>query len=306
MVEQGRLHTMVFHSLEDRIVVIDRAGVIVDVNAAWTAFGRENGLSEAFVAVGSNYLSVLAASRASGDLLAAEAAGGISAVLEGRRSSFYHEYPCHSPGQQRWFMMRVAALRESDGKLFVISHHDITQRRLAEERAEYLAWHDPLTGLANRRRFSDFLRHELRRSLRSRSALSLLEFDVDHFKEYNDEFGHPAGDKCLVEVGRILRSRARRPDDLAARLGGDEFALILGETDLGALRKIAEAIRKAVDDLAMVYGGGSKRVTLSVGGVSVIPQQHHTGELLLEAADRALYRAKTAGRNRTVLEGEPG
>ena len=96
--------------------------------------------------------------------------------------------------------------------------------------------HDPLTGLANRRYFNLFLNRELRRSIRNRSAVSLIELDVDYFKDYNDEFRHLVGDQCLINVGQALLTFSRRPSDLAARLGGDEFALILGDP----LRGIAE------------------------------------------------------------------
>lgn len=301
MRDRGDLHTMVLNSLDEQIAVIDKAGMIVDVNSAWINFGVENGLSSEFSSVGSNYLEVLQISVASGDILAAEAIQGIADVFCGKRISFYLEYPCHCPEEKRWFLMRVTGLKDSSGNLFVISHHNITERKLAEEKVKYLALHDSLTGLANRRHFNEFLNNEMRRSIRTRSAISLIMVDVDHFKGYNDALGHLAGDECLVEVGQVLLAFSHRPGDLAARLGGDEFALILGDTDAISTQEIAEEIIKAVNDLDMTFGN-SGRITVSLGAVSVFPDMDQTEKFLLEEADKALYRAKSAGRNCVVYK----
>ncbi len=302
MQDLNALHTLVINSLDEQIAVIDQAGTILDVNFAWTQFGGENGLSSKYAWEGRNYLEALSAA-ASGDKLAAEAGQGILDVVSGKSASFYFEYPCHSPDEKRWFMMRVTRLKDDSRSLFVISHQNITQRKFAEEQAEHLAMHDPLTGLANRRYFNLFLNGELRRSIRNRSAISLIELDVDYFKDYNDEFGHLVGDQCLTNVGQTLLAFSRRPSDLAARLGGDEFALILGDTDSAESHKVAEAILKAISDLRMVFGE-SRQVTVSVGVASVIPQEQHNEDFLLQEADKALYRAKLAGRNR-VMHAQP-
>ncbi len=299
MQDLSGLHTLVINSLEEQIAVIDQAGTIVDVNSAWTKFGVENGLSSKYACVGCNYLKVLSASVASGDSLAGEAEQGISDVVNGKRASFYLEYPCHSPDRKRWFIMRVTRLKDDSRSLFVISHHDITLRKLAEERAEHLAMHDPLTGLANRRYFNVFSSREVRRSVRNRSPISLIVLDVDYFKDYNDESGHLAGDQCLANIGQALRGFSRRPSDLAARLGGDEFALLLGDADFAESQKIAEAIRKAITDLRMVFDE-SRQVTVSVGVASAIPHEQQAEDFLLREADKALYRAKLAGRNQVV------
>ena len=303
MHDLNALHTLVINSLDEQIAVIDQAGTILDVNFAWTQFGGENGLPSRYAWEGHNYLEVLSAAAASGDHLAGEAGQGILDVVSGKSASFYFEYPCHSPDEKRWFMMRVTRLKDDSRSLFVISHQNITQRRLAEERAEHLAMHDPLTGLANRRYFNLFFNRELRRSIRNRSAISLIELDVDYFKDYNDEFGHLVGDQCLSNVGQALLEFSRRPSDLAARLGGDEFALILGDTDFAESHKVAEAILKAISDLRMVFGG-SRQVTVSVGVASVIPHEQQSEDFLLQEADKALYRAKSAGRNR-VMHAQP-
>src|SRR5690606_6564712 len=144
-------------------------------------------------------------------------------------------------------------------------HFDITDRRRSEDEAWQLAHHDPLTGLANRRHFNETLEAEMRRSMRQGTPISLIEMDVDSFKEYNDSYGHVAGDRCLARIAEVLSRYSRRPGDLAARLGGDEFALILGETDYEAAGRIARGLRHAVEDLGMCFGPSSTPITVSVG-----------------------------------------
>ena len=299
MDDRSVLHTQVLNSLEEQVAVIDEEGTIVDVNAAWTQFGIDNGLSEEDTCIGCNYFGVLSASPPEADSNAGDASQGISEVIRGERDSFYFEYPCHSPDEKRWFMMRVTCLKESPRRLFVISHHNITQRKLAEERAERLAMYDPLTGLGNRRYFNQFLHREFQRSIRNRSAISLIVLDVDYFKRYNDDLGHLAGDQCLTRLGQVLREISHRPSDLAARLGGDEFALILGEANAEGSRKVAKALLEAVTDLNIVFDG-SRLLTVSVGVATMNPHDQQHEESLFKEADKALYRAKSAGRNRVV------
>jgi diguanylate cyclase (GGDEF)-like protein len=240
---------------------------------------------------------VLHDAAASGDELARETARGIADVIAGARAAFRIEYPFHGPDAKRWFVMSVCMLQGGPGRLFLIAHHEITGRKLAEARAEDLALSDPLTGLANRRGFSRFLGEELRRSARIKSHVGLVAFDIDGFKDYNDAFGHYAGDRCLVSVAGVLAARPRRPADLAARLGGDEFALVLGNTDLAGTRRVAQAVRDDIAELRIAHRGG-RRLTLSAGYVSVLPGPAHTEEALLREADTALAAAKASGGNR--------
>lgn len=295
------MHTYVFHSLEEQIAVIDQAGNILDVNLAWKSFAVENGLPSGYACAGHNYLETLTTAFAAGDSHAGEALQGFLDVLAGKLKVFCFEYPCHSPHEKRWFTMRLTALHGDDSlSLFVISHHNVTQRKLAEERVKDLAMQDPLTGLGNRRAFQLFLKNEMRSNCRNRTPIGLALFDVDYFKNYNDEFGHAAGDQCLTSIGRVLLAHARRPDDHATRIGGDEFALILGNTGLEIVREIAESILKTINELNMVLND-SKQVTLSIGLVSIVPHALQKEDFLFQEADRALYRAKSAGRNRIVL-----
>ena len=294
--EQTALHSLLLDSLEEQIAVIDSKGNIVYVNRAWLTFGFENGLAPGSYGIGSNYLRVCNASGSSGDSLAGEAEQGLRDVLIGKRASFYFEYPCHSPTEKRWFMMRATPLQGASGNLFVISHHNITQRKLAEEQIEHLSLHDPLTGLANRRHFNQFLSNEWRRSVRNRSPVSFIMFDLDHFKDYNDDLGHLAGDQCLVKVGQALRAISGRLGDLAVRYGGEEFGLLLGGTGLEESIKAAEAVREEIYELNIGYRG-TRRVTISAGVASAIPDSEQTEIFLVREADKALYRAKQNGRN---------
>ncbi|MDX1893424.1 GGDEF domain-containing protein [Mycolicibacterium sp. 050158] len=299
------LHTLVFHSLQEQIAVIDDAGTIIDVNAAWIGFGVDNGLPADYEWLGANYLHVLAGAHSRDDDQAGHAATGILDVLHDRRASFDMEYPCHSPGEQRWFVMRVTRLATASQPLVAISHYNITARKLAEQRAEYLALHDPLTDMANRRYFNIALKRATRSSVQNRSPVSLIALDVDHFKDYNDACGHPAGDDCLAQVAQAIRKFARRPGDLPARLGGDEFAVLLGGTDAAQSQRLAEAILTSVDNLRIGYGDG-QQVTLSAGVASVIAHHHEdSAEHLLRDADDALYRAKQAGRNQVAVHADP-
>lgn len=297
MSDNGPFFSAVLDSLDEQIAVIDREGTAIYVNRAWSEFGIRNGLPAEFGRAGVNYLQACDASAAGGDSLAAEAARGIRDVLSGRRAALDFEYPCHSPDEKRWFTMRVTALRADPGKLFVISHHNITQRKLAEEKVEGLSRVDSLTGLSNRRHFSEFLLNEWQRSMRSRSPISLIMLDIDHFKEYNDQLGHLAGDRCLCRVSRVLQEFVRRPGDLVARYGGEEFSLVLGDTDVAKSRRTAEEIRKAIFDLDIRFGT-TGRVSISAGVASLIPDVGQPELLLVETADKALYYAKQTGRNR--------
>ncbi|MEO8198593.1 MAG: diguanylate cyclase, partial [Thermoanaerobaculia bacterium] len=293
------LRTLVFDSLAEQIAVIDQAGSIVDVNSAWIEFGAGNGLPPDVTWIGVNYLDVLAASAAGLDHHAGPAAQGIQEVLKGASSSFYLEYPCHSPDEQRWFMMRATRLADDSRDFCVVSHQNITVRKLAEERAQHLAMHDSLTGLANRRHFEEVLQREIRRSIRNHTGMSILAIDLDRFKEFNDRLGHAAGDQCLIGAARVIANHTRRAADYPARIGGDEFSVLLAETDLQESMQVAEAIRQGVENL-QVSSGESTCISASIGVATRIPTSERDAGLFLRAADTAMYRAKSEGRNRVV------
>lgn len=163
-----------------------------------------------------------------------------------------------------------------------------------------LALIDGLTGVANRRCFDQTLEAEWRRCQRSDASLALLMVDVDHFKLYNDHYGHQAGDVCLQTIASTLQQSFHRSHDLTARYGGEEFACLLPETDLHGAKAKAENIRNAVEKLQLPHATSlvSKFVTLSIGVAAFIPHDAITAQDLIVDADRSLYMAKDAGRNR--------
>ena len=163
-----------------------------------------------------------------------------------------------------------------------------------------LSFLDGLTGIANRRRFDDTMAREWRRCARSHLPLSLIILDVDHFKAYNDQYGHQAGDECLRIVAEVLAERARRPSDLVARYGGEEFVCLLPETDGPGATRVAEGFRAAVAERRIPHAQSpvAPYVTISLGVATVIPSVESSPDRLAEMADQLLYRAKRSGRNR--------
>lgn len=169
---------------------------------------------------------------------------------------------------------------------------------VAEAELQRLAVTDPLTGLANRRALDQRLAAEWHRASREQTPLSVLFFDVDHFKLFNDTYGHAAGDEVLTLVAERIASGTRRTSDMAARYGGEEFAVLLPGTALQGARKVADKIRRRIETANLAHSGSHYgRVTVSVGCASCEPPVGDSGAKLLAAADALLYEAKAAGRN---------
>ena len=192
----------VLDTLTDHVVVIDKEGNIVFVNRQWIVFAEQNDCSVIRQWEGVNYLSVCDASARDGDDFGRKAADGINSVISEDRQAFYLEYPCHSDDEQRWFMMRVKPLRGKRSDYFVISHQNITERKLAEDKVLQLSLRDGLTSLANRRHFDAFLSGEWRRCTRLNMPLTLVLMDIDNFKWINDTYGHQVGGQVLANVKR--------------------------------------------------------------------------------------------------------
>lgn len=218
----------------------------------------------------------------------------------------------HRDGRWIWVETHYRALKEPGAGAvtgIVASVRDISARKAVEDRLaeayrrlEASAREDGLTGLANRRTFDDALVREYGRALRDNRNLSLIMIDVDGFKAFNDRYGHPAGDECLRRIGNALARAVFRPGDIVARYGGEEFALLLPETDEFGAAVIGERFRQAVALLEIEHDASPRGlVTVSAGVASATRRYLDDGPAaLVQAADRALYRAKSAGRNAVV------
>ncbi|MBR0669415.1 diguanylate cyclase [Roseomonas hellenica] len=193
------------------------------------------------------------------------------------------------------------ATGEPEGIVAVI--RDVTERKMLEEDLARLARTDGLTGLANRRAFDGALASEWLRARREQTPLSLLLIDVDHFKLFNDTYGHPQGDDCLRKVASAAAGVVRRPADLVARYGGEEIAILLPNTPPAGAALVAEEVRAAVEAIGLTHEGNppSGVVTVSIGlAAALSPANFSDPMALVSASDAALYRAKRAGRNRVI------
>jgi PAS domain-containing protein len=224
--EVERLARATMDSLGEHIAVIDEAGTIIVVNDAWRKFAEGNGVAASAVSEGSNYLVACDKAAAAGDTLAGEVAALIREVAAGSRSTAEIEYPCHSPVEQRWFHLKIARFKDDGPVRVVVAHEDITARHKSDQRIEYLATHDALTGLPNRRLFQDRAAQAFEHSKRAGLGTAILFLDLDNFKLVNDAYGHAIGDEVLVSTAQLLASMIRSGETIA-RFGGDVLELVI-------------------------------------------------------------------------------
>lgn len=192
----------------------------------------------------------------------------------------------------------LLALGFSTIALAVLATLELRRRERAEGRLTALAVTDALTGIRNRRGFENAMSQEWNAAFATGAAMALLMIDVDHFKQFNDQFGHQAGDRALLAIGRIMECARRADRDIVARYGGEEFAMILPGASMDDAYRTAEEIRDAVSRENDTRGS-----TVSIGLASQTPTLPNAYELIIASADEALYEAKRQGRNRTVTEG---
>lgn len=295
---ERQLAGAVLDALTASICVVDHHGVIVAVNEAWRRFANDNGGKGAFL--GENYLDVCNRATGIGADAAYLFARRVEDVLSGQLQRFETEYPCHSPKQRRWFLARVTGLRREASadseRVAVISHQDITSRKLLEFDLKRLAETDELTGLKNRRRFLASANKALQRTKRTDTPASLFIIDLDHFKTINDTHGHAVGDKALRHAATQFKQSIRRRD-LLARIGGEEFAVLLPSTDEWGAVMVAERVRTLLAGSTFKAGSATIALTVSIG-VTSLHRNDHGPDDALGRADRALYCAKDGGRNR--------
>lgn len=219
-------------------------------------------------------------------------------------------------GRHIWLENKVRVLdRNANGTMHVAVYlRDVTDRKLLQDQLSQMAYVDGLTGIQNRRAFDLALEKEWRRAARSGLPLSLILLDVDHFKIFNDTYGHLTGDDCLRAIAGAVRICVRRPDDVVARFGGEELAVLLPGTPAEGAEEVAQRLCTGVMDLGIPHSGNDGRgiVTMSGGistAVACVGGRVRMPQGLLAAADAALYKAKHLGRNQvaaSVLLKAPG
>jgi diguanylate cyclase (GGDEF)-like protein/PAS domain S-box-containing protein len=296
--------TAMVDTLTEHIAVIDRQGKIIFVNKSWCLFSQDNGYKQPDQWIGNNYLSACKPAAAGEADIGSEAAQGIISVISGEKASYYLEYPCDSPSQKRWFLMRAVPFQLEDETFVVISHSNITERKLAEEQVIHLSRIDSLTGLANRRFFDEWYKKSWARCCRDHSPLTIALIDIDHFKLLNDHLGHSAGDDCLQAISDVLLSFVRRPDDIAVRFGGDELMLGYCNTSLEQSLALLKEFKSTISDLKIPNPKAptGPTITLSIGISSAYPSIDDDPDLLIRHADELLYAAKQNGRNNLKYE----
>ena len=218
-------------------------------------------------------------------------------------------------GNYLWLESNIRLFRDAvtgDAAGFVYILRDISERKIAEDKlqdafhtVEQLAMVDGLTGVANRRLMDETLNREWMRAIRDGTSLSLLLIDVDHFKLYNDLYGHLAGDACLQAIATAIQSQLRRPPDMLARFGGEEFVIILPNTPATGAEIMSQIVLKTIAACAIPHTGSPYgSVTVSLGCATLTATLEGSTKDLLKAADDAMYRAKTNGRNQIQLAGD--
>ena len=302
MFENYEFLKLVLDTLLEHIVVINKEGKIIYVNDSWVKFGKSNNCSLKKSWIGINYLDVCNKSALMGDDLSSEAAKGIKSIINGEEKLFYIEYPCHSNIEQRWFMMRVTPFELKGDNFYVISHENITERKLAENIVLKLSRIDGLTNIANRRYFDEFLNEEWKRCKRLRMPITLAIIDIDYFKLLNDTYGHQVGDDCLKKIGTVLKKFAKRPSDISARYGGEEFVFVFGNTTAEASLKIINNVVDTIRKLKIENKNSKVMpiVTVSIGLATMQPKLKENQSKLIKHADKLLYLAKENGRDRVV------
>ncbi len=283
-------------ALTEHIAVVDVNGLIFTVNKAWREFGLANGADPSTYLEGANYLDVCDRAMHSGVEDAGQVAEMIREVAQGSRDVADLEYACHAPEQERWFSVRITRFSGAGPVFLVVSHEDITARRSSDRRIEFLATHDALTNLPNRRLLTERARQTIDRANTIGLELALFFVDIDNFKRLNDAYGHAIGDATLQAIAKELRSRLRHGDTLA-RIGGDEFVVVLTSLTNASL-EAARFAQGVTERLSRPLRLDDREVSVTASiGISLFPTDGATIEDLLTSANTAMYAAKNGGRN---------
>lgn len=292
---QAHLQALI-HAASNGIVTLDTAGHMLEVNPACeTLFGFS-----AQEMQGAHLSMLIGNAQTTGDQLLPQALMGAQREFTAR----------HREGHELAVQLNVAEVKTATTHLFVCVITDFSERKRQEMRLREAnallarqSTTDGLTGVGNRRLFDQLLIQEWQRSARSGQPLAMLLVDIDHFKQYNDRYGHVAGDDCLRRVASLLKACVGRSVEAVCRYGGEEFAVMLVDTDLQGAEVVAQRCLDSLRLAAISHEASPVRpwVSLSIGVAACVADGQRSPQALLQAADEALYQAKQAGRARMVF-----
>jgi len=292
-----RVAQAVLDSLDEHIAILDSEGKIIAVNKAWKDYSRNNhALCLERSKIGKNYLDICMLS-AENDKRLSRVYKNLKMVLEGEKPKYSIEYPSHSESSVKWFLLKIKPVKSS-GKLTgaIVTHTDITRRKLAELESRRLAVTDSMTGILNRKAGIDFLQFQIRLSRKNKTPLTICFIDLDNLKFVNDNYGHKEGDKVIKSTVKHIKSALRETDSMC-RLGGDEILLVLPNTTLmecnSVVTRICGIIDNKNDNLQKSY-----RIEFSYGIAEYDSSLKCTPEELIDIADTNMYKMKTVKKKR--------
>jgi diguanylate cyclase (GGDEF)-like protein len=291
------------HAIPDVMVLVDADLHVLSVNAAWGHLAREQHADEAwFRPIGKSYFDACAAVGFGDDKFAEDAQAGVREVLSGARETFEIEYPCHTPAEPRYLLLRVSGIPSETGRAALCAHVNITRRKLAEmelhretRKLREQSLTDPLTNLRNRRALELIGQQYWANAQRRGGVLAVVFFDLDKFKPINDNFGHQEGDRVLCYVADYLRTTFRE-SDVIARVGGDEFVVLAWmavEQDLDKIKARLQTKHSMTTAHGDVY-----EVGMSVGYAVHDPKKEGDLLSLISRADTAMYENKKSRKQR--------
>jgi diguanylate cyclase (GGDEF)-like protein/PAS domain S-box-containing protein len=299
---------LLVENLRDGIMVLDLSNRVVDINPSLAKILR---LTYDQL-IGKPIEKVCGSMPVLNEICIQESTGTFETHITNHNTITYYEINSSTIQDKRAsFIGRLIEIRNiTDLKTTELKLREANKqltRQVAEieelrQQMEEMAIHDSLTGLFNRRTLADFLEREIAQAQRSSRPLVVVLMDIDHFKNINDDFGHQAGDRVLIELGQLILQKTRQ-GDFACRFGGEEFVIVIPEIEIpDALRRI-DQLREEVNGRIFLFNQQSMQITLSAG-IAVYPKNGETIDALLFASDQALYMAKNSGRNRVVLHKE--
>ena len=283
----------VLDSLPEHIGVLDSSGVIVAANRTWSSHvGKNGGGAAERPRTGTNYLQMLKKHSAESER-SRRLWKSIVSVLEGEKDRFTMEYPSHSGRERRWFLLSVTPMRSGRHVTgAVISHTDITRRKLAELETKRFSVTDPMTGILNRKAGLESVQKQMKFCERHGCSFTVCYIDLDNLKSVNDTFGHKEGDRIIITFVNLVKN-ALRESDVVCRLGGDEILLILQETTIEDSSFVLSRIRDSVDG-RNARSTKPYRIEFSYGLAEYTLGSKLTADELIDLGDRNMYKMKTA------------